>query len=327
MIRELFDKARHSGSGDWLASEYGVTEFPGRNAGSRVWAGFSGEGLLAAFFECSDDQELKVDISQTISVSTASIYNEMGERLHAIQVQCIDSRLNDVFFTFIDDVLSAIDAGQSVTGALGSTAAEWRSLLAMAKQKISDQQLRGLFGELSFLRGLAEEIGPGALECWTGPDRGRHDFVGPEASVEMKTSSLQNRQAVTIHGLRQLDPAEGATLTLGVAEVEPHPQGILLDEIVDSLIGIGLDREVLRARLATAGFVQGMPDAANRRFQLVGMKFWEITDESPVLRRSALPEGIVNAVSDVRYSLDLGALGKDFATEFDYARLGGTGPE
>lgn len=325
MIRELFEKARHVGSGGWLASEYGVTEFPGRPAGARVWAGFGGEGLLAAFFECADDQDLKVDISQTISVTTASISNEVGDRLHAIQVQCIDSRLNDVFFTFIDDVLSAIDAGQTVAGALGSTAAEWRSLLALAKQRISEQQLRGLFGELCFLKGLAEELGPAALECWTGPEKGRHDFVGPGASVEMKTSSLQNRQAVTIHGLRQLEPAEGATLTLGVAEVEPHPQGSLLDDLVASLIQTGMDREVLRARLASAGFVQGMPDAANRRFQLVGMKFWEITDDSPVLRRSALPEEIVNAVSDLRYSLDLGALGKGFATEFDFSRLSGDG--
>lgn len=318
-VREAFMQAAQAEEA-WTAMDYSVQELRGRVAGRRVWVGRRPDGILAAFFEAEGEEPVRLDISRVITCSSARITNELQDALDAVQVQCHDARLNEVFFTFLAEVLGAVDAGQALVVALNSTATEWRSLLSVAAAGIGEDQLRGLFGEMCLLADAVRAVGPAVLSTWVGPERGRHDFLGGQAGVEVKTSSFQNRQAVTIHGLRQLEPVEGTTLTLAVTEVEGNPEGRSANDLVEDLLDLGVDPEVLRAKLASAGFVKGMP-GSEQRFSLVAQKFWEITDESPVLRRRSLPENIVNAVSDLSYSLDLSALGPRVTGEFDYTRL------
>lgn len=305
----------------WSANEYQVKEVHDTKTSGRVWVGTSAQGSLTAFFESRQSAEIDVDLSHVIRITAAKVSNKSGERAHAVQVQCLEPKLNNVFVSYVDDVLSHLVDGMDAVRALSSTVAEWRTLLAVAKDELSESALRGLFGELSFLRDLVTHNGPGGLSVWAGADRERHDFVATMASVEIKTSTLQNRQAVTVHGLRQLEPAHGSDLTLGVAEIDRHPEGKNVSEVVDELLDLKVDSPALRTKLANSGFVQGMPGADRHRFHLVSWKFWEVTSELPVLRRTALDEAVVNAVSDLRYSLDLGVLGPDFADSYDFYRL------
>ncbi|MEW1965409.1 PD-(D/E)XK motif protein [Micrococcus sp. NPDC078436] len=316
-IREAFARAEKEPSA-WSALEYQVVQVEGRASSQRIWTGRTSSGLLTAFFESGDHQLLDIDVSQVVHLASATISNEHGESLRAVQVQCLDSRLDEVFHSFLEDVVEAVDAGQPVLNALAGTANEWRRLLSVARKGISEASVRGLHGELCILRDMVEAVGPRALEMWAGPEGERHDFVGPQLSIEVKTASLQNRQSVTIHGLRQLDPSEGNALHLAVIEIEPHPQGQTILDLVEQLIDAGVSESALRAKLASAGYVVGMPGSHGHRLKLVGQKFWEIRPDTPVLRRSALHEATVNAVSDLRYSLDLSALGDDFKTSFDY---------
>ena len=189
------------------------------------------------------------------------------------------------------------------------------------RQGISEQALKGLYGELSILRQIVAVHGASALTLWEGPERGRHDFVGDVVSMEVKTAALQNRQAVTIHGLRQLEPSEGSDLYLAVTEVDPHPRGERLSDLVEEIVDAGVDESGMRKRLAALGYVVDMPGTEDHRFKLVSTKYWHITESTPVLRRSVLPEAVVNAVSDLSYSLDLSALGDGFSEEFDFTRI------
>lgn len=305
----------------WKVNQYKVREIHTPSATERVWVGQSTDGRFAAFFETEQAGDFQADLSHVIRLTATQVSNKRGETANAVQVQCLDPRLNEVFISYVDDVIAHMASGEEAVYALRSTATEWRSLLAVATLGLNETSLRGLFGELSFLRNLIIYTGAEALDMWTGADRERHDFVSLNASVEIKTSSLQNRQAVTVHGLRQLDPSEGAELTLGVLEIESHPQGASVDDVVEEVLALGVDVAQLRQKLARSGFVQGMPGVAEHRFREVCWKFWEVTAELPVLRRSVLPEKVVNAVSDLRYSLDLGALGADFSDTYEYTRL------
>lgn len=318
-IRETFRHGSRHGT-SWATRDYAVGELSGRPPGRRVWLGRGHEGFLSAFFEAVGEEEVDLDVSRVISAVSAEIANEMGETLPAVQIICLDARLNEVFYTFLAEVVAAIDAGQAVASAVNSTAGEWRSLLAVAKDGIAESKLRGVFGELCVLREAARHDTGRALAAWVGPEGGRHDFLAEGASVEVKTSTLQNRQTVVIHGLRQLDPVEGVPLTLAVVEVEKHPDGITVSDLVEDLWNMGMDAGELRGRLESAGVVLGMP-GSDVAFNIVGIKYWAIAGDSPVLRRSALPEPVVNAVSDVRYSLDLGALGDGFTERFDFTKL------
>ena len=305
----------------WKVNQYQVREIRTPGATERVWVGRSSDDHLTAFFEVEQGGDFEADLSHVVRLTAAQVSNERGEAANAVQVQCLDPRLNEVFISYVDDVIAHMASGEDAVYSLRATATEWRSLLAVAKEGLSETSLRGLFGELSFLRNLIIHTGAQGLDVWTGADRERHDFVSMNASVEIKTSSLQNRQAVTVHGLRQLDPPEGADLTLGVLEIEKHPQGTSVGDVVVEILALGADAAQLRQKLARCGFVQGMPGAGEHLYKEVCWKFWEVTAELPVLRRSVLPEKVVNAVSDLRYSLDLAALGTDFSGTYEYTRL------
>ncbi|MEV8232605.1 PD-(D/E)XK motif protein [Micrococcus luteus] len=297
-----------------------VQELRGRHSGRRVWLGQDAADQLVAFIEYDGSPMQAFDVSQIITVSAEHILNETNDEVGAVQIRCLDAKLDEVFFTFLADVIAEVDRGNGVVQAVRGTADDWRSLLAVARRGMGERQLVGLFGEVTILNRAAAVLGPAALGLWTGPDRNRHDFVGPEAAVEVKTSSLQNRQSVSIHGLRQLEPSEGASLTLAVVEVEAHPLGRTVGDLVAEATAMGVDPSLLREKLASSGFIAGMPGSEGR-FKVVSIRYWEIEADTPVLRRSSLDEAVVNAISDLRYSLELSALGPCHAEEFDFSRL------
>ncbi|MCJ2194869.1 PD-(D/E)XK motif protein [Kaistella montana] len=319
-MREAFARVANEPSA-WSASEFHVVEVQGRPVGRRVWVGKDQLSTPTAFFESGDDRLLNIEVSQAIRLASATIQNELGDALRAVQIRCLEPRLEGVFHTFLEDVIASVDAGGTVYDALASTVREWRRLLMIAREGISEQALKGLYGELSILRQIVAVHGASALPLWEGPERGRHDFVGDVVSMEVKTAALQNRQAVTIHGLRQLEPSEGSDLYLAVTEVDPHPRGELLSDLVEEIVDAGVDESGMRKRLAALGYVVDMPGTEDHRFKLVSTKYWHITESTPVLRRSVLPEAVVNAVSDLSYSLDLSALGDGFSEEFDFTRI------
>lgn len=322
-IREAFRVAAGR-TGRLSGNAVHVHELPGRPAAGRVWLGQDAADQLVAFIEYDGSRMQAFDVSQIITVSAEQILNETDDEVRAVQIRCLDAKLDEVFFTFLADVIAEVDRGNGVIQAVRGTADDWRSLLAVARRGLGEQQLAGLFGEVTILNRATEALGPAALGLWTGPDRNRHDFVGPEAAIEVKTSSLQNRQSVSIHGLRQLEPSEGATLTLAVVEAEAHPQGRTVADLASDAVAMGVDPTELRDKLAASDFIAGMP-GSDVRFKVVSVRYWEIEADTPVLRRSLLDDSVVNAISDLRYSLQLSALGPHSANEFDFSRLAPAG--
>ena len=63
-------------------------------------------------------------------------------------------------------------------GAVNAAVANLRNLLA-ARTRLSEEQQRGLLGELLLLERLLLEHGPTALEWWLGPAAEQHDFACP----------------------------------------------------------------------------------------------------------------------------------------------------
>lgn len=322
-IRSAF-KVAAARAGRLSGAEVHVQEVQGRRSGRRVWLGQDAADQLVAFIEYDGSPMETFDVSQIITVSAEHIQNEINDEVGAVQIRCLDAKLDEVFFTFLADVIAEVDRGNGVVQAVRGIADDWRSLLAVARRGMGARQLAGLFGEVTILTHAASALGPAALSLWTGPDRNRHDFVGPKAAIEVKTSTLQNRQSVSIHGLRQLEPSEGASLTLAVVEIEAHPRGRTVADLASNAVAMGVDPTALREKLASSGFVEGMP-GADCRFKVVSVRYWDIEADTPVLRRSSLDDAVVNAISDLRYSLELSALGPHHASEFDFSRLATAG--
>ncbi|WP_198173744.1 PD-(D/E)XK motif protein [Lysobacter soli] len=115
-------------------------------------------------------------------------------------------------YALINDVMARIRDGQS-DGllALESSLADFRLLVAQVTQ-LSKERAVGLLGELMVLEELLRN-GATDTVCWIGGERESHDFrLGlHELEVKATTANVREHQ---IHGLNQLTPSPGHTLSL-----------------------------------------------------------------------------------------------------------------
>lgn len=287
--------------------------------GPRAWFGTDFNDRPVAYFEINLGELQSFAVSQVIDVAPVSTtIGDPAETVVTAKVTCREARLDDVFVAFMDDVTSQLGQQRSSVDVLVSSAGEWRNLLRIAKQGLSDSAAGGLYGELRFLEDLVGQLGPSGVDTWQRDGRNVHDFIGAGVRVEVKTSAFQNRHSVTIHGLKQLEPANTGKLILAVAEIEKHGGGEHLDTVVDRILDKGVPLDVLTDKLEEIGFVRGMGKVEGApTFSLQSWRFWEISHDSPVLTTSAVGDHVATAVSDVQYSLQLSALGQA-SEEFEW---------
>lgn len=298
-----------------------VLPVEGLPTSKHVWLGTDADSSSVAYFEVDESEESNFLVSQVIRVHTVLVDESTSDRqIATVKVTCLESKLRGVFCVFIDETLSKLTDHQSAVEVITSSAEQWRRLLQVANGELAESVAKGIYGELSFLENACQQLGPSALKSWQKSPQEVHDFIGPSGRVEAKTSSFQNRAVVNVHGLRQMEPPVDAPLTLAVAEIEKH-SGETLTMIVDRLLDMGLDAEELTEKLAASGYVRGMPGADEWRFEILSTRYWEITNNSPVLNRPTLPDDVADAISEVGYSLSLSALG-DFEEVYDWSRLG-----
>ncbi|KUM31140.1 hypothetical protein AQ436_16655 [Arthrobacter sp. EpRS66] len=292
----------------------------GREATHRAWVGFDRIGNSVAFFEAPGETVRSFSVSQVIDVTATEVaVDSTGENVSCIKVVCHESRLNEVFYVFVDELLERLLGEANPSAVLQESASDWRRLLQLASTKFSITAASGLYGELCFLEQSVATLGPGALENWQRTKFDVHDFVSSRSRVEVKTSKFQTESTVAIHGLKQLAAPLSATLTLAVAEIDSN-SGERLGDVIERLFSLGVDRDLLVAKLENVGYVIGMPDAQDYRFDIVSWRFWEITPASPVLSMTKLSQTIADAVSNVSYKLHLAALGES-DSKFDHNRL------
>lgn len=316
---ELFENAQVNGTG-LHGQEASVTQVAGLGPPFRVWLGTDSGQNYVAYFELSEKPMSEFRVSNAISVQPATVQELVTQdTVRTAKVMCHESSLNHVFATFIEDVLQSLTLESDVVDTITIAAQGWRELVQIARAGLSESAAAGLFGELKFLVQLIQHVGPEGLESWQRSPHDVHDFITNDARVEVKTSAFQNRSAITIHGLRQLEPPHGSTLTLAVAEVQKHGEDSL-DDVVFELLETGINRQTLQSKLADAGYIPGMPSTSSMTFTVLSWRFWTIDPSTPVLNKSAVSLPVADAIGSLSYVLNLSALG-DGAESFDFKLL------
>lgn len=295
-------------------ADYRLLEGLRQRSGGRVWFGLDSRGTRAVMFETTaeDGPVGSYSVSRVIQVSPRRILAAGGEETPVIRLLCDDPQMSDPFMTFVVDVLQKETEGAPIIRAIAQAAREWRELLSRAAGGLSGQEALGLYGELLFLERLVSDLGPGALGMWSGDSMGRHDFVGSNGSVEVKSTRRQDQASVSVHGLTQLLPPEKGFLVLAVAEIDESGGGEAIGQITERLESLGCASVKLRGALYGMGW---KPDEEERapRFALRGWRWWKIDSSSPVLSTASVSQEIADAVSGLRYRLSLAALGDELS--------------
>lgn len=217
---------------------------------------------------------------------------------------CLSDAYREVFAALVDDIVRRLASGRADAPAqIQQALGEWRRLLRPASE-MSPEAARGLFGELVVLEWLARRNPLFALDSWTGPDGDCHDFTTPRGNIEVKTSAKEGLD-VDISSLRQLDVMGRQALTLIRLSVAETGDGCTMGQMVDRLASSGVPRTPLVQKLFEAGFTVGS-SRDTTRFAVTGSaQSWHVTSDFPALRYGELPPTWRDAITKVRYTLDL----------------------
>lgn len=230
--------------------------------------------------------------------------NDPRDGSRYMDLSCEGEAQAEVFSSLVDDVVSRLQQVEHrPEDELLTALANWQALLKPARELSRERRL-GIFGELTILRRLASINPHWAVDRWTGPSGGLHDFSTPGMDLDVKATSAEGL-TVTISSLDQLDAREGFELDLVRARIVPASDGQTLGELVEEIVDCGVDRSTLIQKLVEAGFRYGI-DEDDERFVLADEpRAWRVDDDFPGLRTVDIPEARRSAISKVSYTLDL----------------------
>jgi hypothetical protein len=216
----------------------------------------------------------------------------------------------DLFEGLCNTLITALPSASDAAGALAVTITHikrWKAFFAGGGQRLSPEEVRGLFAELTFLRALLTEMKSEreAVDAWLGPDRAQHDFVFRNVSVEVKSLSGAERNTVRISSEDQLESLNDV-LFLRIYRLSNLPDSagaISLNDIVSELQGklSGTDAaETFERKLVSYRYAP-MPDYNEPLFIVSEARTYRVSEGFPRLIRSLLPSG----VRSVSYEIEL----------------------
>ena len=223
-----------------------------------------------------------------------------------LRVVLTDGSLREVFNPLAGDIAAAARQAPGPAAAVLAAAGRfehWRRMLErLDGTGLTPEARRGLFGELSILRGHLLPALPAAqaVAAWTGPAAAHQDFQLPGAAIEVKTSSGKEPQTLVISSERELDPHGAAWLVLAGLSLDERRggSGESLNAAVSAVRDAVTDpaaRSLLDDLLVRAGYLQSQRDLYDEpRYTVRRERFWHVTGNFPRITEADLRPGVGN---------------------------------
>ena len=308
------------------ASVYGESQDGGgyysvRVFGESICSVFVGQhqpsGLIDFAFEVPPKSIKKIQLSQEakgFEVKVQKTFNAANSKVLRVSI-CLNRNLFlDLFKVLAADIvehcLSAATEAEAMTK-LHSRLDHWRRFSEKTGDDgLSAREQTGLFGELLFLRTLVDQgvDDSVALDAWHGPLRDNQDFCFGPMAVEVKASTSNNANQVSISNARQLDDTGLDNLYLYHVSLDRRSgSGESLSSAVGNLLSrfkkSGSKCEDLFENLLMS---QGYHHSQSPLYDLAGytlrsQQLYEVTPGFPRIIESDLTSGVVEAC----YKIDL----------------------
>lgn len=232
----------------------------------------------------------------------------------ATQISSTDEKNEDIFSRLCLDLVEVSADVTNERDGLNQVVRRfiaWQRLFANLHNDLPMSVLKGLAGELMFLKKLANSIGwEKALESWVGPNSADRDFVLEDKWFEIKSIST-GKDKVTISSLNQLDAEKTGALVVGFVDetVSTDTAGISIASIVEDI------KEQLKDYpVATQNFVDKLlkigylkrKSYEDIKFSFGDSSYYLVDESFPKLVPSNVACEIVNA----KYDLSLASISK-----------------
>jgi len=278
-----------------------------------VSSGDSSPAVVCEFPNSATESRIRPLATQAFTVTVGPAGGLDADR-SAVCVTLRDPQCVDLFSLFAEHIRQGMRDAADVQDAarrVGRCIERWRRFTAKRRRSLSEEEVRGLIGELCVL-GLASDAigGDRALASWLGPDRALRDFECPDSVIEVKTFSSSGGFSIRISDPQQLEGSSAKPLYVAVAHLEAaDSQGRTLPEWCEFAAGRfsgSDDVELFWDKLASAGYVSWQSDAYQGRYALSDVTFYLVGDGFPRIQSSDVPPG----VRAVEFSVDLSALAR-----------------
>ena len=247
-----------------------------------------------------------------------------------LTLRLLDELYRAVFIALVTDiaghVLAATDQRAGVRAFLGRLRT-WQAFFDRASAGgLTEEEQRGLFGELWFLRELAvADLGAQrAIAGWVGPVARSHDFEYHGVAVEVKTTAAASPKTVHVSNVLQLDSTGLDALLLLHLWLQPlEGGGETLPQIVGQLRGdlAKIDpgaATLLNDRLLSAGYADvHAPLYSTTGYLVRSSQLYRVSEGFPRIPIDSIPKGVV----DVKYSVLLSECGPFLTTKEELQRL------
>ncbi|WEG11147.1 PD-(D/E)XK motif protein [Pullulanibacillus sp. KACC 23026] len=225
----------------------------------------------------------------------------------------VEPDTGDLFVTVMQNIFDYVisrEIDEPLFTVIYKVLEKWRSFFKRGGyKKLNEEQQRGLYGELWFMKKWVEnnlDKPPLLLEGWDGPLSDRIDFKTHGWGVEIKTVRDQLNKKIRISNENQLKITEAVPkIFIYVCYLEVSRSfGQTLQELVDELRNhfYSFSHQLLlkfNDLLVSAGFKDN--EYTELYMNVIEDETYEVMDKFPLILANMLPKGI----SHVSYSIDL----------------------
>ncbi len=230
-------------------------------------------------------------------------------------LRLLDDESREIFHRLCLDIVSAVGKAQSEREAierfLGRTL-RWHRLLRSGRDdRLSDEEQRGLLGELKVLRNVLFPIlgVRDAVGSWTGPLGTPKDFEIGRVCIEVKARRGASVPSVSISSEHQLDTTGVDALFLCVLEItetsKDDRDAVTITDVVRQLrreveVQDLRTTELFEERLSAVGF-EWTDDYSDKWWSVGREHVFDVKEDFPRITSSSCPVG----VQDLRYAISL----------------------
>lgn len=239
------------------------------------------------------------------------IYDPDDKSSILLNLVLTDIQLRDIFNSLVTDILENILNESDIKIVLRNYTnrlIKWQSLFdKYNKDGLSNEEQRGLYGELYFLREFLKNNSDFSrvINTWVGPQKELQDFQSGTWAVEVKTTHGNNHQKVHINSERQLDTSNLENLFLYHLSLDVmQNSGETLTQIINStrkmLDSDALASSIFHTKLFEAGYFDKHSSFYESKGYFIRQDiFYKIENGFPRIEEKDISYG----VGDVKYSI------------------------
>ena len=219
---------------------------------------------------------------------------------------------DDIFYQFCNDL---IDTSRNCKIGCGyqfllNRYTKWKKMFSSDKKALDEKQIKGLLGELVFLKEFAfEKYGiRDAIIGWSGTEPTHKDFSYGDEWFEIKTIN-DGKSTISISSIEQLDSISNGKLVIyELQKMSPTFNGLSLNNFIAQIKEQIIDEDtldILENKLLQAGYIYSL-SYDDFVFCLMGNNVYDVNENFPRIKRENIPSEIVS----VKYEIFISSIEK-----------------